>query len=152
MKTDETGSIQFAAGHKRVNQDSKPFLPQYRLQVNGVQNQYPDPHRMSVAGTQKKAPRFCERSVVPEGNDLVLTSVFSLSTLGVLSAETAENTPKTSEAMGGAATVSPLLFMNNLQKLMAEANKNNKKRSLDAVGVENTATVEPHNKRGPRHH
>ncbi len=158
MKLDKTGSIQFVADHKRVNQDSRShvrrtikkdrtFLPQYRLQVNDVQNQCAVPNRMSVAGTQKKAPRFCERSVVPEGKNIVLKSVFSLSTLGALSTETSENAPKTSETMGGTTTVSPLLFMNNLQKLMAEANKNNKKRSIEAARVENRVPVEVDNKR-----
>ena len=164
MKIDKTGSIQFADDHKRVNQDShsrvhknksdKSFLPQFgftKIKAFGVQNQCLDPNRMSVAGTQKKAPRFSEIAVVPEGENLVLTSVFSLSTWGALSAEAANPPQKTSETMGGTTTVSPLLFMNNLQKLIVEANKNNKKRSLDAVGVENTTPVEPHNKRGPRH-
>lgn len=161
MKTNKTGSIEFVADHEHVNQDShgrvhedksdRSFLPQYRLQAYGVQNQCPVPHRMSVAGTQKKAPRFSERSVVPEGENFVLKSVFSLSTLCTLSTETSENAPKTSETMGGTATVSPLLFMNNLQKLILEANKNNKKRSLDAVGVENCAPAEADNKRRRPH-
>ena len=157
MKTDKTGSAEFAADHEHVNQDShgrvrdsrsdKSFLPQYRLKAFGVQSQCSDPHRMPVAGTQKKAPRFAEIAVVPEGKNIVFKSVFSLSTLRALSAETSENASKTSETMGGTTTVSPLLFMNNLQKLILEANKNNKKRSLDAVGVENCAPAEADNKR-----
>jgi hypothetical protein len=160
----ETINNKFAADHEPFNQDnhgrvhkkgkaSSSFLPQYRLQAYGVQNQSPDLHRISVAGTQKKAPRFSERSLIPEGEALVLKSVFSLSTLRALSAETSENTQKTSAAMPGATTVSPLLFMNNLQQLMAAANRRNKK-PFDAVALENTESSEPHNhnhKRRPRH-
>ncbi|MBP6104526.1 MAG: hypothetical protein KBD23_04065 [Gammaproteobacteria bacterium] len=163
MKIDNKGNVQFTAYHKRVNQDSssrvrrtikkdQSFLPQYRLQAFGVQNECPDPNRISVAGTQKKAPRFCERSVVPEGKNIVLKSVFKLSTLCALGVETPENATKTSETMGGTTTVSPLLFMNNLKKLMVEANKNNKKRSFEAAGVGNSVLVEANNKRrGPAH-